>query len=613
MKIFSLCVMILFVYSAYSQNLVLNPNFEDYDSCVTGFDQLVAPYINNWINPNRSSPDVYNNCTSNPNVKPPLSFFGGQVPHSGSGFSGIVSYVLPNNNGREYIEGEISSSLSKDSIYCVKFFLSLAEQYHQPISQIGLYFSDTLIKLNTATMPFTPQLQSPSNQFFADETNWMKWQQPYKARGGEKYFIIGNFNTLANTPKRTPSIPFGDERDSATYYYIDDVSIEPIASYYSSFTIGNDSILCDSTGFTKLLTVPAVYDSVRWSTGEITNQIAIHQIGTYSVTCYFGDCSVNDAVTFSLYNRTPYNALSDTSTCDFNAPITIKASLGFYHYSWSNGDTLTSSSFIQSGTYFLTVSNTCDTIVDSIRVTLYPTPSPPTVADTTICQGSSAFLLTATGNNIRWYDSLFAKTPLNTPPTISTATVKHFAFFATQTINGCESDRAPIVVNINPLPYANIGDNQKHCEGISLKLETNTDSSFQYLWNTGDTLPFIFVKDENAYWCDVSNNCGTVRAETTIDFVSCNECLYAPNAFSPNGDGKNDEYIVFSNCPLKYYQLQIFNRWGEKVFASSDEQQPWDGSYKDSPLSVGVYIYQLILVNELGETTSTKGSITLIR
>jgi gliding motility-associated-like protein len=612
MKTHLLILSLILFLRVSSQNLVLNPSFEDYGSCVTNTGDFESPFLNYWLSPNLGTPDQFNNCSSNLSQQPPTAIWGAQIPKSGQGIGGIILLGDMTLNS-EFAEGQLSSPLLNNKTYCVRFFLSLAEQIHLPISQIGVYFSDTLIKLPTATMPFTPQLQSPANQFFTDESNWMKWQQPYKARGGEKYFIIGNFNTLANTPKIAPAVPFGDARDSATYYYIDDVSIEPIASYYSSFTIGNDSILCDSTNFTKLLSVPAVYDSVRWSTGEITNQIAIHQIGTYSVICYFGDCSVNDTVTFSLFSHTSYSALSDSSTCAFNAPVSITASPGFNHYSWSNGDTLSSSSFTQSGTYFLTVSNTCDTIVDSIHVTLFPTPSPPTVADTAICQGSSAFLLAATGNNIRWYDSLLATTPLNTPPTISTATVNHFTYFATQTIDGCESDRAPIVVNINPLPYANIGDNQKHCEGISLKLETNTDSSFRYLWNTGDTLPFIVVNASNSYWCDVTNICGTVRDETTIEFVSCNECLYAPNAFSPNGDGRNDVYTVFSNCPLKYFQLQIFNRWGEKVFASSDEQQPWDGSYKDSPLSAGVYVYQLILVNELGETTSTKGSITLIR
>jgi hypothetical protein len=314
MKTHLLILSLILFLRVSSQNLVLNPSFEDYGSCVTNTGDFESPFLNYWLSPNLGTPDQFNNCSSNLSQQPPTAIWGAQIPKSGQGIGGIILLGDMTLNS-EFAEGQLSSPLLNNKTYCVRFFLSLAEQIHLPISQIGVYFSDTLIKLPTATMPFTPQLQSPANQFFADESNWMKWQQPYKARGGEKYFIIGNFNTLANTPKIAPAVPFGDARDSATYYYIDDVSIEPIASYYSSFTIGNDSILCDSTNFTKLLSVPAVYDSVRWSTGEITNQIAIHQIGTYSVICYFGDCSVNDTVTFSLFSHTSYSALSDSSTC----------------------------------------------------------------------------------------------------------------------------------------------------------------------------------------------------------------------------------------------------------------------------------------------------------
>lgn len=89
--------------------------------------------------------------------------------------------------------------------------------------------------------------------------------------------------------------------------------------------------------------------------------------------------------------------------------------------------------------------------------------------------------------------------------------------------------------------------------------------------------------------------------------------LFIPNVFTPNGDGNNDvfkpNYLgVFS------YTLQIFNRWGEKVFESENVDEGWDGTYKDNSQMPGVYIYNLLFRDEKSlEWHSYKGSVTLLK
>ncbi len=91
--------------------------------------------------------------------------------------------------------------------------------------------------------------------------------------------------------------------------------------------------------------------------------------------------------------------------------------------------------------------------------------------------------------------------------------------------------------------------------------------------------------------------------------------LYLPNAFTPNGDGANDEYEIFGNkAAIKFLEINIFNRWGEKVFESNDINFKWDGKYKGTFLNPGVYVYQLkvVFVDDHSEPDFA-GSITLIR
>ncbi len=87
---------------------------------------------------------------------------------------------------------------------------------------------------------------------------------------------------------------------------------------------------------------------------------------------------------------------------------------------------------------------------------------------------------------------------------------------------------------------------------------------------------------------------------------------YTPNAFTPNGDGNNDVFLIYGE-EIRNISLKIFNRWGEKVFETTNSLAGWDGTYKGVLQSSGVYIYESI-ITYLDNTQETKnGSITLIR
>jgi gliding motility-associated-like protein len=111
---------------------------------------------------------------------------------------------------------------------------------------------------------------------------------------------------------------------------------------------------------------------------------------------------------------------------------------------------------------------------------------------------------------------------------------------------------------------------------------------------------------------DISGCIGT--AEVTI-FVTtiCGE-VFVPSVFSPNGLGptENNTLCVIGNC-IAELNYSIYNRWGERVFETTDLNICWDGYHKDKPLNTGVYAYKLIATLFDGTNIEESGNLTLVR
>lgn len=95
-----------------------------------------------------------------------------------------------------------------------------------------------------------------------------------------------------------------------------------------------------------------------------------------------------------------------------------------------------------------------------------------------------------------------------------------------------------------------------------------------------------------------------------VDFI-CGD-FFVPNAFSPNDDGLNDFVKVHGFC-ISTFNMQIFNRWGEKVFETTSKEDGWDGKFRGKPMDTGVFIYKVDGITIDGKSFTMKGNITLIR
>jgi len=119
----------------------------------------------------------------------------------------------------------------------------------------------------------------------------------------------------------------------------------------------------------------------------------------------------------------------------------------------------------------------------------------------------------------------------------------------------------------------------------------------------------ILVEATGASDCQLS---GSSTAVTAIAHNDKNDIIYVANAFTPNGDGKNDVVYVHSNN-IRSMDFYVYDQLGEMIFKSTDISVGWDGTYKGVKQPVGVYVYFVQATMNDGQHLLKKGTITLLR
>ncbi|NME67107.1 PKD domain-containing protein [Flammeovirga aprica] len=160
--------------------------------------------------------------------------------------------------------------------------------------------------------------------------------------------------------------------------------------------------------------------------------------------------------------------------------------------------------------------------------------------------------------------------------------------------------------------------------GDLLQVGAVEGNNFTYQWNTGETSRVVTRDRSGVYTVMVTDETHSTRC-TTIDTISVNQICPArmntPNAFTPNGDGINDEFLLEPAYAIDI-DLHIFNNWGESIFhkeyktsfEASSNGNGWNGQYKGADMISGNYTYTIRYVSEKdGSVTEITGQILLIR
>jgi gliding motility-associated-like protein len=246
---------------------------------------------------------------------------------------------------------------------------------------------------------------------------------------------------------------------------------------------------------------------------------------------------------------------------------------------------------------------------DSLTKFVYVEPLPIIKLNDTLICGQKNLAVNLTDKNIKNYF-------LNTKPTNPILTIDSSGLYTVKlTSKACATEKK-INIKINDFEIPTITQVGLPCPNEAYPIVF--DKIFKnILWdNKLVTTDTIFVKNSALHIYSLTYKLDTnciVKGTTQIKRRVCTD-IYVPTAFSPNEDQQNDGFEAFPQNNFKITNLLIFDRWGELVFKSTEDNKIWDGKFKGQACGEGTYIYVITYMNiktMIAETVS--GDVNLVR
>lgn len=375
---------------------------------------------------------------------------------------------------------------------------------------------------------------------------------------------------------------------------------------------------------------------------------------TYTVTAYdqSGCQGTSDTITATVYdlNISSIDVIADTLICpgtNTGVFVQINGNPGPVSVVWNNGLPSGPGAHLvtpfQPTTYIATVTNSCGTIIrDSVTVNFNPQPTISFLPDTTdICAPNSIQFTDAsiTGNindpieSWLWTFGDGTTSNLQNPSHQYSAPGTYNVSLMVSTPGGCTSNNggSPVTIHAYPYPVAGFTINSTT---LSLPTDplicTNTSSGAQtYQWTFGDGGTSTAINPQYSYstvgiyqvQLIATNQFGctdSVSREVTTDADVAFPNVFSPNPSGPGGgvyninDLTNDVFFPFT-AGVSEYKLQIFNRWGELIFESTDINVGWDGYYRGKICPQDVYVWKAFLKLNNGKIYNKTGDVTLLQ
>lgn len=388
-------------------------------------------------------------------------------------------------------------------------------------------------------------------------------------------------------------------------------------------------------------------------TTHVFNTIGVYRVKLISVdssSCNIADSSYvnlrvrNDEAIlgFTAAKQPPCASLTYLFTNTSSPPVTVPAKpfkANSFLWIFGDGNTQTTGTqavthtYAVAGTYdvklVLTDTNYCnhsDTVTLQIRI------SPNVKADfTTPAVGCAPYNALFNNTSLAGTDFLWdfgdgttstQTSPSHFYPTVGTYQIVLIAN-DTNTCNKTDTTRFALTVSNKPTAFYSYSP-QPTEPNTAVSFTNSSVGAVRYKWLFGDgdsvvttridtTIRHIYPATNTYNACLVAFNAGGCSDTTCQSIpVTINPIMDVPNAFSPNGDGKNDKIFV-RGFGIEQMTWRIYDRWGNQVFATADPNEGWDGTFNGRLLAQDVYHYTVQIVFSSKEKLVKKGDITLLR
>ncbi len=358
-------------------------------------------------------------------------------------------------------------------------------------------------------------------------------------------------------------------------------------------------------------------------------------VGTFTITYTIsGNCGDTDSVSITVTpgDTATFSYPSSTyCTTDTNPVPTIAGTSGGT-FTINNGGVINPStgeidinaSGVGTFTVVYTTSGTCpasDSVTITITNCIYPIANF-SVSDSIICQGECVdFTDMSNGSPTSWNWTFAGANPdSSSEQNPANICYDSAGVFIVQLIvsnaNGADTTTSSIFVS--PLPTVDAGNDTTINGGQTVTLNANGTGT-SYTWSPSSGLscttcpnPSVSPDETTTYTVITTDSVGCVASDQITIYVDYEYVIYIPNIFSPNGDGKNDILYVRGKG-IKTLYFAIYDRWGEKVFETTDLNNGWDGTFKGKPLNKAVFVYYVKATFVDNSEVEQKGDITLIR
>lgn len=396
-----------------------------------------------------------------------------------------------------------------------------------------------------------------------------------------------------------------------------------------------------TTGVTYAWTGPGGFTSTDQNVTIPNATTAIS--GIYTVTVTLNSCKSTASTTVEVNPNPIVDFSTPTFVCLPNNPVKFtnasSISSGTLNYSWNFGDGSPASNAVNpshvyavNSNYAITLTATsnkgCSKQTSKNFDAFYDKPVANfNVTPSELCQGiPNTFddLSTAPNSTIatRSWNFGLDNNWINTAATSQTMIYPKAGIFTIklQVKNqvGCASDIFSKQIKVYVQPVIDAGPAIYVPLGSTVKMNptvNDSSSSINFKWtpagdfsNSTILRPSLIVNQSKIYTLSATG-LGNCTATDTVSVVALKK-IEIPNAFSPNGDGINDKWEIKNLKDYPIVTVEIFNRYGQKIYNSNRYTTDWDGRINGKPVPVGVYYY---IIDFRGYYPTLTGSLTILR
>ncbi len=390
--------------------------------------------------------------------------------------------------------------------------------------------------------------------------------------------------------------------------------------------------LCDWDSYTFDVTMPNI-TSYEWPDGSTNPTFTVYSPGQYWVTVGNNGCLISDTIQINYYDELIYAQNSFDVDCDgdCNGSIDVSASGGNgpLNFLWNTGSTDTSLDELCPGNYTLTITDDICTYETSFFIN-EPAPLAFDLLGIDVeCNGDgngSIEVTNISGGTLPYSFSLNGG-PFSSSNIFNNLSGGDYEVNMVDA-NGCALS-AMVFLYEPTLATVDAGPDLEIELGESIQIRaTAFPYNGEYIeWSPPDSLdcpscmqPFAGPTSTTTYTISVIDTItGCVLRDDVVITVDKNRNVFIPNAFSPNNDGSNDLFQIYTgNGVRRVIQFKIFDRWGELIyhhenFIPSDSKSGWDGNFKGQPMNNAVFVYlaEIEFVDDV--VILYKGDLTLLR